>query len=285
MEYSADDVAAATSLQLLTYLYTSITTFLIYDYACSLHEEWKFLLRSRWSKIKALYVITRYLPFVLIAMYICLNFTQNESPNECRTLINVYSSFCQISLICSECFFVIRTYALWNNNRIILAGMLSAVFAITVAFPSIRFTTIATSYVTASMITGIPGCYWSSSSIRYFIPYILLFVFQLVLVSLTLVRVIQSWRSAKGHLHAVLVKHNIFYYGCALCLSAMNFLMPILCSDFPYNTVLEDFQVFILAILATRMHLYLWHIDRDVHGSDALVYISMSDMSPTNSTV
>jgi hypothetical protein len=33
------------------------------------------------------------------------------------------------------------------------------------------------------------------------------------------------------------------------------------------------------------MHLYLWHIDRHVHCSDALIYVSMSDMPPTDLTV
>ncbi|KAG2143736.1 hypothetical protein DEU56DRAFT_248718 [Suillus clintonianus] len=282
MEYSPDDIAAAANLQLLSYIYTSMTTFWIYDYACSLHEEWKFLLRSRWSQVKALYVITRYLPFVLITMYLCLNFTPNANPNKCRSLINIYSSFCQISIICSGSFFVLRTYALWNNNRTVLAGMLSAVFAITVASVSIRFITISTSYVTTSAIPGIPGCYWSSSGVQFFMPFILLFVFQLVLISLTLTRVIQSWRSVKGHLHAILVTHNISYYACGLLLSAVNVLIPVLFSDSACYSVLEDFQVLILAILSTRMHLHLWHIDRDVHGSDALVCISMSNMSPAD---
>ncbi|KAG2341869.1 hypothetical protein BDR05DRAFT_964945 [Suillus weaverae] len=112
--------------------------------------------------------------------------------------------------------------------------------------------------------------------------FVLLFVFQLGLVSLTLIRVVQSWRSTKGHLHAVLVKHYIFYYACGLFLSVLNVLMPVIFSGSTYYTVLEDMQVFILANLATRMHLDLWHIDRDVHGSDALEYISMSNLSPAD---
>lgn len=61
-----------------------------YDYACALHEEvmirsvtisvwiltirrpkWEFLRRSRWTKVKALYIMTRHLPFFLIVMYLC----------------------------------------------------------------------------------------------------------------------------------------------------------------------------------------------------------------------
>ncbi|KAG1719457.1 hypothetical protein EDB19DRAFT_1784544 [Suillus lakei] len=45
------------------------------------------------------------------------------------------------------------------------------------------------------------------------------------LVSLTLIRVIQSWRTAKGHLHAVLEKHNILYYACGLCESGLTYVV------------------------------------------------------------
>ncbi|KAG1824066.1 hypothetical protein DFJ58DRAFT_751298 [Suillus subalutaceus] len=67
----------------------------------------------------------------------------------------------------------------------------------------------------------------------------------------------------------------------AVCFfSALNVLVPVIFPDSPYHSFLEDFEVFILAILATRMHLRLWHIDNTKHDGDALLYISMSDMSP-----
>ncbi|KAG1837738.1 hypothetical protein C8R48DRAFT_782594 [Suillus tomentosus] len=305
MEYSAVDISAATNLQRLTYLYMSMTTFWTYDYACALHEEWEFLRRSRWTKVKALYIMTRHLPFFLIVMYLCLNFAPIEDPNKCRILINVYSSLSQISAICSECFFMIRTYALWNNNKIVLVGLLSTAFAMIVTSVSIRFATIATSHVTTSAIPRTPSCPSSSSSVLYFMSFIFLFVFQLVLITLTLTRAIQSWRSTKGPLQAILVKHNIFYYVCGLFLSAVNILVPALFPNVrnppgtlqydrvvdvphiqsPYYTTLQNFQVSILAILATRMHLHLWHLDQHMHSSDALIYISMSDMSPADCTV
>ncbi|KAG1860422.1 hypothetical protein C8R48DRAFT_712684 [Suillus tomentosus] len=229
--------------------------------------------------------MTRHLPFFLIVMHLYLNFAPIEDPNKCQMLINVYSSFSQISIICSECFFMIRTYVLWNNNRIVLVGLLSTAFAMVVTSVSIRFATTATSYFTTSAISGTPSCPSRSSSVLYFISFIFLFVFQLVLIILTLTRAIQSWRSTKGPLQAILVKHNIFYYVCGLFLSAVNIIVPALFPNSPYYTALELFQVCILAILATRMHLHLWHLDQHMHSSDALIYISMSDMSPADCTV
>ncbi|KAG1738000.1 hypothetical protein EDB19DRAFT_1909443 [Suillus lakei] len=205
-----------------------------------------------------------------------VTFASNEDPDKCRMLINIYSCFGVISLVCSECHFVLRTYALWNDSRIVLVGLLSAIFASIVSSFGTRFATIATSHFITSAIPGITGCYRDSCCVRYFVSFIILFVFQLGLVSLTLIRVIQSWRSDSGPLYAVLVKHNIFYYACGLFLSAMNVLVQILSSDSTYSSFLEDLQVFILSILATRMHLYLWNVDQHMHDPDVLIYISMS---------
>lgn len=97
---------------------------------------------------------------------------------------------------------------------------------------------------------------------------------------------------------------RIFYYACGLresrigyiprsstmiivskVFSAVNVLFPILLSDgYSVSFSLEGLQIFVLAILATRMHLYLWHTELHVDDSEALVYISMSDMSPANCT-
>jgi len=45
---------------------------------------------------------------------------------------------------------------------------------------------------------------------------------------------------------------------------------------------LHSFQIVILAILATHMHLHLWHADRIIHGSDAVVLIPLSNSSASH---
>lgn len=274
----------ARTLQYLAYVCAALITLWVYDYICSLHDEWTFLLQSRWTKVKSLYVTARYVPFFLIAVYICLAFTPDESPKTCKMLVNIFSCFVVISLTCSECFFVLRTYALWSNNRTVLVVMLSTLFVVIVSFIGVWFSAIATSqYFTSSAIPGIPGItggYRTSSSVQLYLPFVLLFVFQLGLLSLTLIRAIQDWHSTRYPLYTALVKHNIFYYVCGLLFSASNVLVPVIFPDSAYHAFLENFEIFILAILATRMHLCLWHIDNTVHDFNTLMWISMPDMSP-----
>ncbi|OJA17496.1 hypothetical protein AZE42_09407 [Rhizopogon vesiculosus] len=59
--------------------------------------------------------------------------------------------------------------------------------------------------------------------------------------------------------------------------STVNMLTTLLL-EYAYNALFQNFQIIILAILATRMHLHLWHSERRIHGS-ALSVIPMSDVS------
>ncbi|KAG1739472.1 uncharacterized protein EDB91DRAFT_386942 [Suillus paluster] len=177
------------------------------------------------------------------------------------------TAFGIISVTCSESFFVLRTYALWNNDRYVLAVMLTGFLAVLVASIITSFSANATTPFPTSTILNITGC---SSSADLFIPCIILFAFELGLLSLTLIRAIQSWRSVNGPIYAILVKHNIFYYACGLFFSALD-VLTLLLLDYQYHVMFRDFQFIILAILALRMHLQLWQINEHAHGPDTLM--------------
>ncbi|KAG1839704.1 hypothetical protein C8R48DRAFT_679760 [Suillus tomentosus] len=118
MEYSTDDIAAARSLQFTKYMHTSMATIWIYGYACSLDEEWAFLLRSHWTKMKGLYIVARFLPLIFCATSLYMDLTpSNDSVDACRMLVNVESGL-----------FILRTYVLWNKNRTLLAAILCSFF-------------------------------------------------------------------------------------------------------------------------------------------------------------
>ncbi|KAG1835992.1 hypothetical protein DFJ58DRAFT_735313 [Suillus subalutaceus] len=134
-----------------------------------------------------------------------------------------------------------------------------------------------------SAIPGITGCYRSSTSVTVLVPILLLSVFELGLMTLTLIRAIQSWRINPSRLYVVLVNHNIFYYACGLLFSITN-IFTLLLLQYAYHTLFYDFQFVMLAILATRMHLHLWQMNQHAHRSGAFVRIPMSDISSANPT-
>ncbi|KAG1769276.1 hypothetical protein EV702DRAFT_1141815 [Suillus placidus] len=279
--YSVNDIAAGTSLQIFAYIYTSMATFWAYEYACSLQQEWTFLHQSRWTKVKGLYIITRYVPFLLLITNLYMSLTPHENPSKCRMLVNIGSGFSIISGICSQSFFILRTCALWNNNRIVIVTMLSLFLAFVVASISISFAATATAPFGTSEIPGTTGCYQIVSSVQLFIPFVLYFALELGLMALTLIPAIKSWRTTNNHLYVVLLKHNISYYACGLLLSIANIFTSLLL-HYAYHGMLHDLQFIILAILATSMHRHLWQMDLHTHGSNSNARVLLSDMLPAD---
>ncbi|OJA10094.1 hypothetical protein AZE42_11611 [Rhizopogon vesiculosus] len=151
-----------------------------YDYVCSIHEEVMYLsalFRSRWTKVKGLYIVTRYTPFLLFASYLYMNFSSNENFNHCQTINTICACFSVISLVCAESFFIIRTYVLWNKSRIVLAVVLTTSLVSPMRSPYHKL--LATAPFETSVIPGITGCYQSSGGFDLFIPFLLLFVLEL----------------------------------------------------------------------------------------------------------
>ncbi|KAG1899703.1 uncharacterized protein F5891DRAFT_393690 [Suillus fuscotomentosus] len=276
MEYSIDDVAAARSLQLSTYIYTSMAAFWAYDYACSLHEEWIFLLQSHWSKMKGVYIVTRYLPFILLVIDLYMIFTPNENLVTCGMLANISLGFGILLSVCAEWFFILRTYVLWDRNKILLTAILGTYLSFLAATIVIAIdANISAAYAT-SPIPGITGCYQSSTSDRIFIPFVLFSVFELGLIIITLIRAMQGWRRTPCHLYVVLVNHNIFYYTSSFFFATMNMFTSLFLQD-SYRTVLNGFQFLTLAIFAARMHIHLWQTNQHPRGPSSMIHLS--DMS------
>ncbi|KAG1899709.1 uncharacterized protein F5891DRAFT_1038105, partial [Suillus fuscotomentosus] len=107
------------------------------------------------------------------------SFTPNENLVKCGMLVNITSGLGMILAICSDCFFIIRTYVFWNRNKILLAAILVTYFLCLVGSVSIIVdTTVSAAYVTIPIL-GITGCYQSSTSDQIFIPFVLFSVFGL----------------------------------------------------------------------------------------------------------
>ncbi|KAG1854116.1 hypothetical protein C8R48DRAFT_675708 [Suillus tomentosus] len=158
-DYSADDIAAATSLQFFQPSFDNHILDLQLCLFISRRGNWRFLLVSHWTKAKGLYIATRHVPFLLLATNLYLSFIPNETPGKCRVLDNICSEYCLQPFLLP-----------------LLQTFLGASIGITFA------TTAPATYAT-SAIPGITGCYQSSSSLQFFIPFLLLCAFELELAT------------------------------------------------------------------------------------------------------
>ncbi|KAG2351949.1 hypothetical protein BDR07DRAFT_1440545, partial [Suillus spraguei] len=128
--------------------------------------------------------------------------------------------------------FVLRTCALWKYNRFVLIVILTFSLASMIAIASTGYHSHSLSIFTdkTSTIPGITGCY---TSYNLFVPFLLLFIIELGLMSLTLTHAIQSWWMASGlyqfiilailtlrmHLHLWQVDQQVHNMDALVCIS------------------------------------------------------------------
>ncbi|KIJ57687.1 hypothetical protein HYDPIDRAFT_120456 [Hydnomerulius pinastri MD-312] len=227
----------------------SISIIFVFDYLYQLEDELTFIWNRRdWGLGKGLFVSTRYIPFAVIPMTLYSSLSNHLSTDSCTKLFYCSTVISAIAITLSEFIFSLRTYAMWNRNRIILAitccTLTASVTAVTVIFisflPSVKFGD--------PPLPVISGCYKTGASSVLFAS---------LIIFLTMYRAHRHFRHAQNQLIKSLTYDGVFY---CLCMFGV-------------------YQVVMHTILATRMQLHLRKIDRHIYVSGQLSEESLLPMS------
>ncbi|KAH7915751.1 hypothetical protein BJ138DRAFT_1141204 [Hygrophoropsis aurantiaca] len=257
--YGPSDIAAANDLQRINYVYVSVAVVWATDYVLQLGNEVVFLWSTRWGKTKILYCLARYIPFILIGMNLFQSLKPNLDPKMCHPLYEVGAGLSGLSLVCSECIFFLRTYAIWGRNRKVLVVLTSSLVALVVAVIVVLFTYQSSIKFVTPPVPVITGCYRTGQDNVLFIAYLLLLVFELEVLAFTLFKAVKQYRQAHNQLLQILIQHNIFYFGCGFVFSVANILCLTLLQGSNSDIISSsELQTAMHAILVTRMHLHLW---------------------------
>ncbi|KAG2064302.1 hypothetical protein BDR04DRAFT_279997 [Suillus decipiens] len=258
----ADSHSGRTLLN-LNYAYVSTTVIWVYDYIITFHDELAFIQKSRWGKVKILYLLCRYLPFVLLAADTYQVLQPALPLSLCQTYFEINSWLEGITLVAAECMFILRTYAIWGRSRRILIILLGCFFAILIPVVYILITFGNSVTTSEPPIPNITSCYNVGESRIIVAAYVLLVVAEFEIISFTLYRSIKNYKSVANDnpLLNILIQHNIFYFICGLFFSLLV-ILAIALLPFVYGDMASNIQVTVHALLVTRMHLALWKSDR-----------------------
>ncbi|KAH7924486.1 hypothetical protein BV22DRAFT_1129788 [Leucogyrophana mollusca] len=195
--YDPSDLAAATDLRKINYVYGNSIVFIeppftshnshevsvaaawTLDYMLQLGDEIAFLGNTKWGKVKVLYCLARYVPFFLIGMNLYQSLKANLNPEMCHPLYEAGACLSGVSLVCSECIFFLRAYALWARNRKVLLVLSCSLVVLVVAVIVVLFTYQSSIKFTVPPVPVITGCYRTGQDNVLFIAYLLLLVFEL----------------------------------------------------------------------------------------------------------
>jgi hypothetical protein len=261
--YAPADFVIGRTLLDLNYAYVSTTVIWVYDYIITFDDELAFIQKSKWGKVKMLYLLCRYLPFVLLATDTYQVLQPALPLSLCQTYFDINSWLEGITLVAAECMFILRTYAIWGRNRRILITLLCSFAVILIPVIYILFSFGNSITISDPPIPNITSCYNVGESRIVIAAYILLVVGEFEIISFTLYRSIRHYKSLANDnpLLNILVQHNIFYFVCGLFFSLLVILTIGLLPSV-YGDMASNLQVTIHPLLVIRMHLELWKSDR-----------------------
>ncbi|KAG2369161.1 hypothetical protein BDR07DRAFT_856245 [Suillus spraguei] len=228
----------------LNYIYVALVTLWVYDYILCLPDAVTFLAHSRWGLNTFLYLTCSHFPLVFMILNM-LGIT---------------------SMVCAECIFKVRTYAVWERQ-----GWIALVEIFTVCAYVVPITVCLQQFNSRvsepCWIPGITGYLDKETSTKIYIAFGLLAMAQLHTLLLLLSRVIKGYGGwgIDNRLMRSLMKDNLLYCGCGFAFS-MSVILTTIFLPFPVGHMLAEIQVVIQGLLVTRMHRNFWKSDRTFRG-------------------
>lgn len=218
--------------------------------------EVEFIWTSEWNVGKVLFLLARYTAFVDVPLVLYYALAPNVSHRTCHQVYAVSSYSTALGIAFSEAIMIIRTYALWGNNRKILIFLLT--FLGLIAAPVLVILT----FFLRSLKYGEPplptvtGCYPTEGSIILFADFVLLISLETVIMALTLWIGVKRFRHSHNRLVYTLYRDGIFFFVYLFLISAGNIIV-LVAGPPEYVDLLNTFQRVMHSVLSTRVMLHV----------------------------
>ncbi|KAG2140083.1 hypothetical protein DEU56DRAFT_798533 [Suillus clintonianus] len=200
-------------------------------------------------------------------------FQPNGTFTLCRSyaIANTYIGF--LVILCAECIFVLRSIAVWERKRLVMALQFSSIIVYTVLVIM-----CFKQYSSASgecRIFGFVEYLDTKTSTPLIVVYCLAIVAQLQILLLVLYRAVKSRgdRGIGNRLMLGLVRDNLLYFVCSFPLN-LGMILAIIFLPSPAAHLISEFSTILQAVLVTRMHRDFWRSDRASCGVDTDVSLT-----------
>ncbi|KAA1476589.1 hypothetical protein DENSPDRAFT_519428 [Dentipellis sp. KUC8613] len=187
--------SALEQMRIATYLDLGASTLLIYDYFITFPDEKNIIWGSRWTIAKAVFVLNRYSAFVTVGL--CLYDLRSEiSAATCHNIYNVHAWTLVLGFTVSEAILVIRTYVIWQENKLVGWGLVVVLVAATVVngVNTQKFVETLQFIPTTGMAPYAVGCFPTYSH-EVCIYCAIVVAYELVILCLTLIKGIQYFKA------------------------------------------------------------------------------------------
>ncbi|CAA7268577.1 unnamed protein product [Cyclocybe aegerita] len=256
-------------------------TVFIWDYLLTLGMEVEYVWPGRWTIIKAVYLLQRYLPFIdtlWIALHVL--FGTNLSPTMCSRLNAAGRSLMCLGLASSELILTLRAWAVWDRNRdlgIILQILFAACFLPTA--PILYVFLKSVEYIDLPPPTE--GCIPVAGKQIIIVNWALLLVWDALILILMAIPAFHSFRfKNNSSLYRAVYTEGISYYLYLFIISTLNIVLSGLTSvDMSYRFVVITMSRCFHSLLTSRVLLHI-RASNDKDMAQESTEVVLVDMVP-----
>ncbi|TFK63371.1 hypothetical protein BDN72DRAFT_847692 [Pluteus cervinus] len=251
-------IAGAKGDRFTQYFTLASLTWYLYDLLLTLDLEVNLLWPSKWTLMKVLYLLQRYLPFIdTVIVVMCWEFGKITNPHSCEALYKTCGWTYFVGMTLSEIILMRRTLAVWGNGKELhIALFLFLICCIApVYFMLEKFYEPLTYHPVP--IHGL-YCFVTGQNHINFLTWAILTVYDTGLLILIAIPAFRTYRSG-GHqstLFQVVYRDGILYYLYLVALSGLNVLW-ILKLPGGDTTLLTSVERVAYSILTSRAVLHI----------------------------
>ncbi|KAI0783204.1 hypothetical protein C8Q75DRAFT_811023 [Abortiporus biennis] len=243
------------------------TALLAFDYLITLHSETQLIWPSTFNAMKFLFLLNRYLPWADVILSLYHQTNRHISLSACQTTYVAAGWLVVFGIIIAEVILIIRTLAVWGNNRRIFIILVLVSFAAALGVLGIE--RVYNQSITFAIKPEL-GCVLTSGKPLIAFSFVIVIIFETFLLALTLVKGIQHYRfSDNPSIIAVLYRDGILFYLYMLAVSTIN-LVVVVAAPRDLANLLGTFQRVLHSCLSARVILNLREANLRASGQTSL---------------
>ncbi|KAJ6590404.1 hypothetical protein DFH09DRAFT_1139297 [Mycena vulgaris] len=229
-------------------------TILVYDWMCTLDQEVSYVWNSSWTTGKLLFIINRYLPFVVVSVSVAGQHTLIR-PAECLTRYKLVSWLTLFGVHLSEVILMLRTYAIWERRRGVLVFLI--ILFLSTAIPAAVFWKSGLNFTEFEEFSFSEGCSILDASRITIWAYLMVVISETAIAILTAIRAYRDLCWSRQPWIVQLYQDGMLFYVYLLAISLANILIPILTPVSSAAVLLPPAQLVLHSVLCTRVLLFL----------------------------
>ncbi|KAK7472341.1 hypothetical protein VKT23_000460 [Stygiomarasmius scandens] len=238
-------------------------TILVYDYLLTLEREIVLVWNGHWGAIKILYILSRFPPFFDVPLVLYYSLAPNIPLERCHPIYSVASWFTIYGIVIAEAILMKRTVALWGVDKRVSRGLLVLMIAITIPCAILLALFLQTIKYGLPPLPTVTGCYPTEGGVIIFVDFILLILYESIMLGLTMWVGVKRFRHSRNPLVVTLYRDGIYYFVYTFVISLGNIIV-LVAGPPELLDLLNTFQRVMHSILSTRVILHVRIADERV---------------------